>query len=73
MTILSWREKNYLDNMKKLTGSLAKYGDSQGSASDAHSLGAVVTGHVGLEVPGGEKGLGDAAKLGHVIAGIDRP
>jgi hypothetical protein len=47
--------------------------DSQGSPSDAHSLGAVVPGHVGLEVPGGEQGFGDAAQFSHVIAGIDRP
>ena len=47
--------------------------DSQGSLSDAHGLGAVVAGHVCLEVPGGEKGLGDAAQFSHVIAGIDRP
>jgi hypothetical protein len=73
ITTLSWGEKIIYIICKKLTGFLARCADSQGSASDAHSLGAVVAGHIGLEMPGGEKGLGDAAKLGHVIAGIDRP
>ena len=59
--------------MENEQATLSKYADSQGSFSDAHGLGAVVAGHVCLEVPGGEQCLGDAAQFGHVIAGIDRP
>jgi hypothetical protein len=32
-----------------------------------------MAGHVGLEVPGGEQGLGDAAQLGHIIARVNGP